>query len=90
MSNYVIVPINSTAPRPLATSAVPTAQIDGGGTLTDGTVVAGIIYCLSPTVAGEIVPFSDLAATHITSILGVGRTDGKIDVKINNSGAVNV
>ena len=70
MSNYVIVPINSTAPRPLDTSAVPTAQIDGGGNLTDGTVVAGI----SPT--GGSGSSAVVSVTIASSVVGITVTTG--------------
>ena len=73
MSNYVIVPINSTAARPLATGAVPTGQISGGGNLTDGTVVAGI----SPT--GGSGSGAEVSVTITAGVIAVAVTDGGDD-----------
>jgi len=73
MSNYVIVPINSTAARPLATGAVPTAQIDGGGNLTNGTVVAGI----SPT--GGSGSSATVSVTITGGVVGISVTAGGDD-----------
>lgn len=45
----------------------------------------GVIYTAS-TTAGGIEPVADHIAGDIISIVGVGRSDGGIDVQIQNSG----
>lgn len=74
MSNYVIVPIDSTAARPLDTGAVPTAQISGGGTTGNGTVVAGISPSTSGAGSGAVV-----SVTITAGVIAVAITTGGDD-----------
>ena len=74
MSNYVIVPIDSTAARPLATGAVPTAQISGGIPTTDGTIVTGINPSTNGAGSG-----AEVSVTITGGVIAVAITDGGDD-----------
>ena len=60
-------------------------EVATGGPLDIGaTVTVGEIYTVH-TTAGGIGPYSDLAAGDYVSIIAVGTTTARIDIRINNS-----
>lgn len=60
-------------------------EIDPGATATEG-----VVYVASPTNDGGIAPQSDLAALDddYVTIVGVGNSDGNIDLNLFASGSV--
>ena len=50
------------------------------------TVAAGIVYCVSDAVAGQIVPSGDLGSGDYTSVIGIGINTTHVQMNINNSG----
>ena len=59
------------------------------GTINLGaTLVAGTIYVVGATTAGDINPASDLTTGWRTSILGVATTTAILKMAINNSDAL--
>ena len=48
------------------------------------TVTVGQVYVASAT-AGGIAPYSDLVSGKFVSIIGVGTTTGRIEIRLNNS-----
>ena len=60
-------------------------EVGTGGLIDIGaTVTVGQVYVVS-TTAGGVAPYSDLAAGDYVSIIGVGTTVARIDLRINNS-----
>lgn len=53
-----------------------------------GTVVVGMLYCVSAAAAGAIVPYGDLTTGDQVTFLGVGITAALIMVDIVASGIV--
>lgn len=51
-----------------------------------GTVVVGMVYCVSAAAAGAIVPYSDLTTGDYVTIIGVGITAALIYVNFSISG----
>jgi hypothetical protein len=70
------ISVNSTSP-----GQVVTYQYDGEITLGAGAAPAvGTVYCLSAT-AGGIAPVADLASGKYMTILGIGKTGNKLDLR---------
>lgn len=49
-------------------------------------VVAGVVYCLSPTTPGQLVPHADLSAGQLVQIVGVAISTTQIRLTIFNTG----
>lgn len=62
----------------------PIEYLTNGPINIGATVTVGQVYVVS-TTAGGIAPYSDLATGDYVTILGVGTTTGRIDVRLNNS-----
>lgn len=71
----------ASAGQPLAVLRAADSVINLGA-----TVAAGIVYCVSDAVAGQIVPSADLGSGDYTSVLGIGINTTHVQLNINNSG----
>lgn len=67
-----------------ASADQPLEYLTNGPIDIGATVTVGQVYVVS-TTAGGIAPYSDLASGDYVSILGVGTTTGRIEVRLNNS-----
>lgn len=65
--------------------------IQEAGSITIGaTTVAGIIYCVSDAVAGEIIPSADYGAGDYPAVIGVASSTSVIELGFISPEAVRV
>jgi hypothetical protein len=67
-----------------AAAGQPLEFLTSGPIDIGATVAVGQVYVVS-TNAGGIAPYADLASGDYVSLLGVGTTTGRIEVRLNNS-----
>lgn len=68
-----------------ASDGQPVDYVTAGGINPGGTVTVGTIYVASGT-AGGLAPHGDLMSNDYVSLIGVGTTASRIEMKIQNSG----
>ncbi len=73
-----------------ASTGQPLNVLKKGQITIGGTVVQGVIYCLSDAAAGAIIPWGDLTAdsTDYLTIIGPGISATVIDVNIKITSVV--
>jgi hypothetical protein len=67
-----------------ASTDQPLEYLTSGPIDIGATVTVGQIYVVS-TTAGGIAPYSDLASGDYVTVIGVGTTTGRIEVRLNVS-----
>ena len=73
-----------------ASNGQPLAVAQSGTVVNiGGTLVAGGVYVMGATAAGDINPVADLTTGWYTTVLGVALTTSKLALQIYNSGVVN-
>ena len=63
---------------------------EAGSITIGGTVVAGIVYCVSDAVAGEIIPSADYGSGDYPAVIGVASSTSVIQLGFIAPGAVRV
>lgn len=71
-----------------ASTGQPVCVQTSGNITIGGTVVAGTIYVLGASVAGDINPAADLASGWARCIIGVASSTSVIVLGINNTGVI--
>lgn len=49
-------------------------------------MVVGVVYCLSPGNAGQLVPHADISAGQLVQVVGLAISTTQLQLGINNSG----